>query len=106
MADCTGHGVPGALMSMMGNELSNSLLGNGAPKKPGDVLLQADAHMRFALNKRGNENADGMDIAIFAWDAAKKTVQYAGANRPIWIIRKGSKEEKQQRATQGDRTSM
>lgn len=88
-ADCTGHGVPGAFMSMIGSyELNNSVSEKGI-FEPGKIL----SHINVSLKKRLRQNAeqsnskDGMDIAICGFDLKNNKLQYAGANRPLYIIR-------------------
>lgn len=88
-ADCTGHGVPGAFMSMIGSyELNNSVQERGL-SQPSQIL----SHINFSLKKRlkqneeQTKNKDGMDIVLCAFDINKLQLQYAGANRPLFIIR-------------------
>lgn len=87
VADCTGHGVPGALMSMMGTEILNSILLAGLTKTPGETLSLTDEYLRYALTRRGHHNADGMDMVMVAWHPEKKIIEFAGANRPLLLIR-------------------
>jgi serine phosphatase RsbU (regulator of sigma subunit) len=97
--DCTGHGVPGALMSMIGfsklNEISHK---NNAD--PGYILEKLDEGVREALStKRYNhESKDGMDMALCSFDLKNKKVQYSGAFRPLIKINGESIE-----VTKGDR---
>lgn len=88
-ADCTGHGVPGAFMSMIGNfELNNSVQERGLVQ-PSKIL----SHINFSLKKRlkqnhaDNVNKDGMDIVLCSFNLKNLTLQYAGANRPLYIMR-------------------
>lgn len=86
-ADCTGHGVPGALMSMMCSEqLSNATINNNSVS---DILQQLNIGIKNSLNQSESNpyTQDGMDIAICAIDTKKNKINYAGANRPLWIIR-------------------
>jgi serine phosphatase RsbU (regulator of sigma subunit) len=90
-ADCTGHGVPGGFMSMIGSEkLSNAIKQNS---DPGKILSLVNEGIKRSLHQSGHTKTsrDGMDIALCAIDLKKLTVEFAGANRPIWIIRKNSK---------------
>jgi serine phosphatase RsbU (regulator of sigma subunit) len=92
--DCTGHGVPGALMSMIGfsklNEISHK---NNAD--PGYILEKLDEGVREALStKRYNhESKDGMDMALCSFDLKNKKVQYSGAFRPLIKINGENIEE-------------
>lgn len=88
-ADCTGHGVPGAFMSMLGTAFLNDI---GASKK--DItaaqmlnLLRDDVIVSLKQTGRAGEAKDGMDLALYMLDDANYTVQFAGANNPLLIVR-------------------
>lgn len=88
VADCTGHGVPGALMSMIGNSLLNEVVVENKVYQPDEILNRVREKLIKALEQKGESlNRDGMDIAICVWDKNNNKLQYAGANNPIWIIR-------------------
>jgi ligand-binding sensor domain-containing protein/serine phosphatase RsbU (regulator of sigma subunit) len=89
-ADCTGHGVPGAFMSIVGNTLLNEIVNHNNIVTPGDILLELHRGVKEALKQSNEENErrDGMDIALCAIDFKNQTIHYAGANRPLWIFRK------------------
>lgn len=86
--DCTGHGVPGAFMSMVGNSLLNELVNEKGYTRPGTVLNMLREGVIAALHQRGTEgeSKDGMDIALCAFDIKKGILEYAGANNPLWIV--------------------
>ncbi len=88
--DCTGHGVPGAFMSIVGNTLLNEIVNEKKITRPGDILLELHKGVKIALNQntREFERRDGMDITLCAFTDHSKQVEYAGANRPLWIYRK------------------
>lgn len=89
VADCTGHGVPGALMSMIGNSLLNEIVVENKIYKPDEILNKLREKLIKALEQKGeSQNRDGMDIALCVWDKNNNTLYYAGANNPVWIIRK------------------
>jgi len=92
--DCTGHGVPGAFMSMIGNELLNSIIMEKKVYEPGKIIDRLQGGIRFALrkgkDKSGSEVRDGMDIALCTVDFDEMEVEFAGANNPVYIVR-GSK---------------
>ncbi|MES2515143.1 MAG: two-component regulator propeller domain-containing protein [Bacteroidota bacterium] len=90
--DCTGHGVPGAFMSIVGNTLLNEIVNEKKIKVPGDILLELHKGVKIALNQNAKEfeRRDGMDITLCAFNSNSNEVQYAGANRPLWIYRKNS----------------
>jgi serine phosphatase RsbU (regulator of sigma subunit)/tetratricopeptide (TPR) repeat protein len=91
--DCTGHGVPGSLMSMLGNSLLNKIVDTHKISKPNEILNALRTEIINSLKQHGeNENKDGMDIALCVVYDDK--IEYAGANNPIYIIRKnGALEE-------------
>lgn len=86
LADCTGHGVPGALLSVLGMNILDELFSKGV-RQP-HLLLQ---EMRSAILERfmleGEKRMDGMDIAIFCLDLETNDLLFAGAQMPLWIIR-------------------
>ncbi|TND06946.1 MAG: protein serine/threonine phosphatase [Bacteroidetes bacterium] len=88
--DCTGHGVPGALMSMIGNTLLNEIVMERGIEAPGQVLEQLHLRVRQSLKQDLNsETRDGMDISVCVINNKTNLLQYAGANRPVFIIRNG-----------------
>jgi ligand-binding sensor domain-containing protein len=91
VADCTGHGVPGALMSMIGIDKLNEAVSNFI--SPGNILEYMNISVKTALRQSANEELqtrDGMDIALLAITMHKYSshvmVEYAGANRPLWFF--------------------
>lgn len=90
VADCTGHGVPGAFMSMLGvaslNEIVNK--GNQLPQAS-EVLDSLKCIIIESLHQTGGENEtkDGMDISLVVIDSDKNTLQFSGAYNPLFIIR-------------------
>jgi serine phosphatase RsbU (regulator of sigma subunit) len=87
--DCTGHGVPGALMSIMGISFLNEILSARGPCKPARILNLLRERVMNALHQRGEEleNKDAIDMALCVFDSAKSELQYAGANNPLYHIR-------------------
>lgn len=87
-ADCTGHGVPGALMSMIGAEKLFEL--SSIESDPGALLKKLNKKVRSALkqDKDSGRSSDGMDIALVRYDKGSGKIVFAGANRPLWLIRK------------------
>ena len=93
-ADCTGHGVPGALMTMIASAmLTQAVLGEGV-EMPDAILARVHQLMRRALRQdvEGATSQDGMDIALVRYEIAKCRLYYAGANRPLWIAPPGATE--------------
>jgi serine phosphatase RsbU (regulator of sigma subunit) len=92
VGDCTGHGVPGAFMSILGHNLLNQIILEDKITSPAKILNLLDKRVSNALNKRDSkeETNDGMDMVICVVDKAKNSLTYAGANRPL-VIRRGEK---------------
>jgi serine phosphatase RsbU (regulator of sigma subunit) len=90
-ADCTGHGVPGAFMSMLGITLLNELFVDGDTSHPGEILGQLRTKVKAMLVQEGGirDQKDGMDMAIAVIDKEKKELQFAGAYNPLYLIRSG-----------------
>jgi serine phosphatase RsbU (regulator of sigma subunit) len=88
-ADCTGHGVPGAFMSMIGNTLLNEILNEKQIYECDGILNQLHIEVRAALKQdiAHNTTNDGMDIALCRIDLDTLELQYAGANRALYIFR-------------------
>jgi len=89
--DCTGHGVPGAFMSLVGANGLNGAIKEHKLNDPGMILDDLNAYSHESLNKEGDENAvrDGMDISLCAIDYKNMQLDYAGAYNPLYIIRNG-----------------
>lgn len=86
--DCTGHGVPGAFMSMVGSSVLNEIVLTKEFKDPSEILSQLNIGVQNALKQRENKTRDGMDLAFCAIDYKNKKITYAGANRSLYIFRK------------------
>jgi len=87
--DCTGHGVPGAFMSIIGNTLLNQTLNNLTVNSAALTLDYVNKELKQALNKNTEDIPlrDGMDIVLCYVDLANKKLEYAGANNPLYIVR-------------------
>jgi serine phosphatase RsbU (regulator of sigma subunit) len=91
VGDCTGHGVPGALMSMLGISFLESIVNNRRLKDSGQILDELRKEVQRALHQKGSreEAKDGMDISLCIIDSTKNKIQYSGANNNLYLIRKG-----------------
>lgn len=87
VADCTGHGVPGAMLAMMGNNLINEAVNIKKLTEPNKILERLNKQVKRMLKQDKTSVYDGMDIAFCIIDPNKKTLRYAGANRPLYIER-------------------
>ncbi len=94
-ADCTGHGVPGAFTSMIGNALLNEIVNDKLIAEPGQILDALREGIIKALKQSGKEgeSKDGMDISLCAFNLKTNELQYAGAYNPLFLIRKNELSE-------------
>lgn len=89
-ADCTGHGVPGAFMSIVGNNLLQQAISVYGLSKPFLILNNLNKNISKMLNQSAEtiiSVKDGMDIALLSIDKTNKQLEFAGAFNPLWIIR-------------------
>lgn len=92
LADCTGHGVPGALMSMIGSNLLKQIILERGVKEPNVVLSELHKEVRSTLRQgTGVQSHDGMDAAIVMMEGKKLFI--ASANRPVYVVKKGELTE-------------
>jgi serine phosphatase RsbU (regulator of sigma subunit) len=89
--DCTGHGVPGAFMSMLGVSMLREIVSKEYISHPGVILRRLRKEVMYALKQTGEfgEQKDGMDMALVSINVETLECQYAGANNPLYLIRKG-----------------
>ena len=89
VADCTGHGVPGAFMSVLCSSQLTAVSAEQKEVSPATILKRIDDGIRAQLHQDANVGMrDSMDIALCAWNEQTRTLTYAGANRPIILFRK------------------
>jgi len=88
-ADCTGHGVPGAFMSMLGIAFLNEIVNKEIITRPSEILNKLRDKIIKALKQKGKigEQRDGMDVAVITIDLENKILKFAGANNPLYLIR-------------------
>lgn len=107
-ADCTGHGVPGAFMSMLGMTLLNDLISDRCFNAPSAILEQMRVKIKELLVQNGGseEQKDGMDMALAILNKNNRELHFAGANNPVYIIRDkkipGGKELEPYLSTEGE----
>ncbi len=91
-ADCTGHGVPGAMLSMLGVSILNEIVNTIKKPDAGKILNDFRDKLIESLHQGGKESHmwDGIDIALCLIDLTKESVQYAGAYSPLYLIRDGN----------------
>lgn len=85
VADCTGHGVPGALMSIIGNNLLDQIIVGEHIENPSEVLELLDERLKKTLKSEVEEVKDGMDLALCVIDTHFNELYFAGAYRPVFI---------------------
>lgn len=98
--DCTGHGVPGAFMSMIGYNLMNEIVGRGI-NKPDNILNILHKGIRKALRQDKTDNRDGMDVSMCVYRKESQTLEFAGARNPLVYIKNNELIE-----VKGDRYSI
>ncbi len=90
VADCTGHGVPGAFLSMLGISSMNEIINRNESIKANQILELLRDFVINSLHQTGSrgETQDGIEIALCVIDTRHRVLEYAGANRPLYIIRR------------------
>jgi serine phosphatase RsbU (regulator of sigma subunit) len=89
-ADCTGHGVPGAFMSIIGHNSLNKIVREYGITRPSAIVDQLNIEvMKSLLQRHEKAVTDGMDIALIAFNKREFTLQFAGAYSPLYVVRKG-----------------
>lgn len=86
IADCTGHGVPGAFMSMIGISLLNEIVMEKKITQPDQVLNHLREGVIKALNAEEEASRDGMDIVLCRYDMNRNVLHFASANNPVWVF--------------------
>jgi len=88
-ADCTGHGVPGAFMSMLGMTLMNEIVNKNPSIDPDQLLNELRRQIILTLHQKGDPGAarDGMDLVVCKINKNRQKMQFAGANNPLYLIR-------------------
>ena len=85
LADCTGHGVSGAMLSIFGMQSLDEIIGKGL-YDTGEILNQLRWNVSHRLNRNNDRRYDGMDIALFSIDYLNKTLHFSGANLSVWLF--------------------
>lgn len=88
-ADCTGHGVPGAFMSMLGIAFLNEIVNDSNYRSPGIILAELREKVKKLLKQTGkeDENKDGIDMTLYTIDRDSNQLFFAGAQRSLFIVR-------------------
>ncbi len=101
--DCTGHGVPGAMLSLIGYFIMNQILNQPHVLSPGEILNQLHKGVQQTLrqDKEGASARDGMDVALCKVNFKEMELQFSGAHRPLYLVRDGELIE-----TRGTRSAI
>lgn len=93
VADCTGHGIPGAFLSMLGISFLNEISTTPGTLKPSEILDRLRDRVINELGQTydGQGSRDGMDISLLRYDLDTHQVEWSGANNPLWIVRRQGK---------------
>ncbi|MDJ0839302.1 MAG: AAA family ATPase [Acidobacteriota bacterium] len=103
--DCTGHGVPGAFMSLIGNTLLNRIINENNVYEPSVILRDLHEGVRAALRQEmGSGTTDGMDMSLCRIEAGKRRITFAGARCPLYLFRCNQNEDLE--IIKGDRKSI
>jgi two-component system, sensor histidine kinase LadS len=87
-ADCTGHGVPGAFMTVLGYSILHEIVNQKQIYEPDEILYELDESVIKTLRKRGDKKpVDGMEITVMVYDENKRQITYAAAGNPLYLVR-------------------
>lgn len=86
-ADCTGHGIPGAMVSVLCHNALNAALDDLQTTDTGRLLDQVDSMVKANFSNGQKQISDGMDISLVCWDKKDNVIHWSGANNPLWILR-------------------
>ena len=97
-ADCTGHGVPGAFMSMLGMTFLDEIVIKSEITQTDEILEQLREHVITSLKQSGKSieesTKDGMDLSMVSIDINTREIQFSGAYNPLYLVRKLNRSEK------------
>lgn len=106
VVDCTGHGVPGAFMSMIGNRIFNEIIAEKRILDPSQILYHLNSYIVEVLKQERTTNTDGMDVCLICMENSsrpEKDIYFAGAKRPLFYYTPNNGEIKK---IKGDRYSI
>lgn len=106
VADCTGHGVPGAFMSILGREILSNLINTQKYYSPSKLLDELNLRIRIVLQQEKRNNKDGMDIGICVINKRKNELKYSGAHHPLYIAQKNELGQEEILVIDGDKQSI
>ncbi len=100
-ADCTGHGVPGAFMSVIGINILEEIINARGITNPSEILIEVDRLVRYSLNQSENQSQDGMDMSVVCFYKNERKIELAGAMNSVYIV-----ENNEIRRIKGDKHSI
>ena len=92
VVDCTGHGVPGAFMSMVGSQALNNIVNIKHYDQPDLILSELHKEVKSLLNQQDGNNQDGMDVALCVIDNDRQMLSFSGAKNPLVYVKEGELE--------------
>lgn len=90
--DCTGHGVPGAFMSIIGSNLLKDIINNSQLTKPAEILDELNMKIAQTLHSAETDTKDGMDLSLIAYNPKTLEMEYAAAMNPICLVRNNTQQ--------------
>ena len=100
-ADCTGHGVPGAFMSLIGINILEEIVNARSITNPSEILFEIDKQIKYSLHQSENQSQDGMDMTIVCLYKNERKIEFAGATNSVYII-----ENNEIKRIKGDKFSI
>jgi tetratricopeptide (TPR) repeat protein len=93
VCDCTGHGIPGAIMSVVCSNALNKAISTFHLNAPGDILHKTRELVIDDLDALQKNIRDGMDCSLMVWNKKSRVLHWAGANNPLWILQNNELKE-------------
>lgn len=104
--DCTGHGVPGAFMSMIGNDLLDEIINVLEIEEVNVILAEMHKRVRKALKQEDTDNRDGMDMSLCMIDLERNVLEFAGAKNPLIYIQENEDGKSELKTIKGDKVPI
>ncbi|ANQ52883.2 SpoIIE family protein phosphatase (plasmid) [Flammeovirga sp. MY04] len=92
VADCTGHGVPGAFVSLIGAILLDEIINKEKIEEPSDILNRLHEKFNNVLRQKETQNTDGMDLSLCVFDLENRIMKFSGAHNPVLVYEEGEKK--------------
>lgn len=102
VCDCTGHGVPGAFMSLIGGSILNKIVFDRGITEPSQILFELDNEVVSSINKNNRNVNDGMEMGLICFDFEERKLYFAGARRPLVYFNRNTNNQMQLNEIKGD----